>query len=561
MFECIRTRGGGVALTMVALALALAGCSTSSLRLYSPSLDEQGKKAQKAYADADVLGFIPAERERSSALLKAEMAYIADQPLFSRDVKLYRLLTGPGSGGKHPDLGPVVSAGYAGLVGDGTFYANLTAARTKATNAKNQYDTAATEFRRSGLELPSCTEVLSPEFGKDYSKELQERLLDEISNAKAACTKTPTSDMNAVQALTKCAGKTGKALTDCTAGLPRLQAELETLYALEAAQDTQRTAHATARNELRVASAEYTRLSNSPEGNEHAPETAKAKPLAAAAPAASGASAPAAAASAAEAGPTRTKLTAALERLRTAVDKVKKYDDKLSLKLVSEDRLSAIDEALGALLAPKAAGAEGETDKDRAGRALQRLADTADAWAATKASAGEVLQRPLLAQQQVERLQVQALNRSMAVDATNLELQRTLASLTEQQAIHYKKAVDSLNGLSFSDKGLQALIYETGTGAADQDKRAKAMEGVAHYGYAVGYLQGQYQSTKLQQQALVTTRQLDLAENSLRQWDTLIHTNVDLLAAWAATGVKEETISRGINALLLLWIGYGTNHP
>jgi hypothetical protein len=65
----------------------------------------------------------------------------------------------------------------------------------------------------------------------------------------------------------------------------------------------------------------------------------------------------------------------------------------------------------------------------------------------------------------------------------------------------------------------------------------------------------------LQQQALVSARQMDLAENPLSQWDTLIRANVDMLAEWAAVGVKEDTISRGINALLLLWIGYGTNHP
>ena len=86
------------------------------------------------------------------------------------------------------------------------------------------------------------------------------------------------------------------------------------------------------------------------------------------------------------------------------------------------------------------------------------------------------------------------------------------------------------------------------------------MEGVAHYGYAIGHLQGQYQGVLLQQQALVTTRQLDLAENSLSQWDILIRTHVVLLAEWAALGVKEDTISRGVNALLLFWIGYGTNH-
>ena len=75
------------------------------------------------------------------------------------------------------------------------------------------------------------------------------------------------------------------------------------------------------------------------------------------------------------------------------------------------------------------------------------------------------------------------------------------------------------------------------SGPAPANTKSRVMEGVAHYGYAIGHLQGQYQGVKLRQQALVTTRQLDVAENSLSQWDTLIRTHVGLLAEWAALGV------------------------
>ena len=553
----------------------LAGCA--DLRLYSPPLDEQGKKAQKAWTDVDLAGLVQAERERSASLLKAEVAYLESQPLLSRDAKLYGLVVGeteaPKDGKLPPGLKTRVASGFQETVGDGKFYDALKLTRAREMRAQRQYDTAATEFKRMGLEAPSCKAALSgksDEMGKDLQAPFGSIVKGALVLLKEACQPSADSvpeekksDPDAVRKLLKCTDTTGDARMNCMAAMPRLQAELETLYALEAAREAERSAKLNERNEVRVASANYKRLANSAEGNDaepaDSPTGCDAKKSVPPAGAASGTDATAAAAPATEAGPKRTKLAASQERLKCAVDKLKVVDDKFSLKLLSEERQTAIDETLNALLSPKAAGAAGETDKDRAGRALQRLADTADAWDKAKASAEDVLQRPLLAQREIEQLQQQALNRAIAMDASEIDLQRLRAQLTERQADHYKAAGAALSNVALGDGGIEAVFI--GSAPAPANTRARVMEGVAHYGYAIGHLQGQYQGVKVQQLALETTRQLDLAENSLNQWDILIRTHVGLLAEWAALGVKEDTISRGVNALLLLWIGYGTNHP
>jgi hypothetical protein len=566
---------------LVALGtLVLAGCA--ELRLYSPSLDEQGKKAQKAWTEVDLAGIIQAERERSAALLKAEVAYLESQPLLSRDAELYGLVVGeteaPKDGNLPPGLKSRVASGFQKTVGDGKFYDALKLARAREERARRQYDTAATEFKRVGLEAPSCKAALSgksDEMGKDLQAPIDSMVKGALVLLKEACRPSADSvpeerktDPEAVRKLLKCTDTTGDARTSCMAAMPKLQAELETLYALEAAREAERSATLHERNEVRAASANYKKLLNSAEGKDaeppDSPTGCDAKKPAAPADAALGAAAtaaevPASAASATADGPKRTRLAASLERLKCAIAKLKDADDKFSLKLLSEERQTAIDETLDALLSPKAAGAAGETDKDRAGRALQRLADTADAWDKAKSRAEDVLQRPLVAQREIEQLQQQALNRAIAMDASEIDLQRLRAQLTERQADHYKAAAAALSNVTLGDGGIEALFI--GSAPAPANTRARVMEGIAHYGYAIGHLQGQYQGVKLQQQALVTTRQLDLAENGLSQWDILIRTHVGLLAEWAALGVKEDTISRGINALLLLWIGYGTNHP
>lgn len=536
--------------------LVLTGCG--HLRLYSPGLDEQGQKAQKAWKDVDLSGVVQAERERSAALLKAEASYRETSTLASRDLRLLGIATSPSL---EKSLKVPVNKALQTLVGDGTFYTALAEAREKEASSASQYENGSQEFRVRGLEMPPCAEILSGAAAKSVKDLPNPGSLQGALNAGAiACTPSATTDPDAVRKLLTCTKLSGSALGTCIASMPRLRAEIETLYALEAAKDSK--PNAGGRNDYRIAAANYKALSDPP-------KSGKSEAAPGAAAAAASASAAEGAASAPK-GPTQTALADAFTKLKNAVTKLKGFDDKLSLKLISEERLSAIDEALGSLLSPKAAGSEGETDKDRAGRALQRLAETADGWNAAKASAAEVLGRPLLVQQEVERLQVQALNRAIGVDAVEIDWRRRLAALTQEQADRYLTASNALKNISEADGGLATVIHGSdgdkaakppvaGKAPAPLDVRTRVMGAVADYGYAIGHLQGQYEAAALQLQAVEGMRNLDVAESNLRQWEVLIGTNVDLLASWAAAGIKAETISRGINALLLLWIGYGVN--
>jgi len=557
--------------------VVLVGCA--DLRLYSPSLDEQGKKAQKAWTDVDLPGLVKAERERSAALLKAEVAYLESQSLLSRDVKLYGLIVGETEapkGGERPlGIKERVARGFQEIVGDGKLYDALKDARAREERAKRQYDTGVVELKRIGLEAPSCKAVLngkSDELGKGMQAPYSNIAKGALVLLKDACQPSADnvpedrkSDPDAVRKLLKCTDMTGDALASCVKSMPKLQVELETLYALETARESERSATLNERNDVRVASDNYVKLANSVEGqdaepsdsptgcNDNEPAVAGASSVVTTA-----AIMPASPTPAAAVGPKRTKLDASLERLKCTIAKLRDADDKFSLKLLSDERQKAIDDILNALLSPEAAGATDEASKDRAGRALRRLADTADAWDKTKASATDVLQRPLMAQHEIDRLQQQALDRAIEIDDTEINLQRLRAQLTERQADHYKAATKALSKVPLGDGGIEALFI--GSSPAPANTKARVMEGIAHYGYAIGNLQGQYQGVTLQQHAFVTTRQLYLAENNLNQWDLLIRANVDLLAEWAAHGVNEDTVSRGVNALLLLFIGYGTNH-
>lgn len=545
MDESFQTRWPTLAVVLGALVLT--GCS--HLRLHSPALDADGQKALKAWNDVDLRGIVQAERDRTNIVLAQEVAYYESANLLARDMKLLQVATGS----IDKRLKEPVDAGYKEYAGDATFYLELQAAKNAESEFRTKYEVAAQALALRGLEMPGCADLLNgkaAEAAKDWPD--PKGTTEALDAGKAACTPAPDgkSDPNAVRKLLKCSKATGAAFEQCTAGMPLVQKDFETYYSLQATRATQKSAHVTDRNEYLVAASEYKRLKASPEGKEPAPP-AKA------------ASAPDSSASAAK-GLTRTKLDAAFERLKTAVTKLKGLEDKFSLKLATEERLSAIEEALGSLLSPKAAGAEGETDKDRAGRALQRLADTADGWQTAKDSAAEVLRQPLLAQQEVERLQAEALRRSIEVDDAALSLQRYRADIAEKLARHYKAAKDSLTTMGTVSVPPDELMTIDRQGAPPSAelrvKRMAFMRAASNYGYAVGYLQGQYEAVDVRQQYLRTAmRDLDVAEYNLRQWDPLISANVDLLAKWASGGVREETISRGINSLLLLWIGLGVH--
>ncbi len=476
----------------------------------------------------------------------------------SRDLSLYGLTVGSVADNL---VKPVRTGGEAlqGPMGPADFLTRLGAAKDREISFKDQMKQAQVELRRVGLETFSCADMTSGKAGQVLAELVNSGGLNPnlaitakggLSAAKSLC-ENNLSDSAAVRDLVK------QENAAWAVKVPRLIGEMQALYVAE---DTFAEKNGTARggdrNAYRVALLEYQRVLDAPDRN----EPTAAAPAAAASAAASAASAALGTASTPAsdtAAKPKTKLDAAFENLRASIAKLKSFDDKVSLKLLSEERYDAIGETLTALTNPKAADDATATDKDRAGRALRRLAETYENWKAVEASAQEVRMRPLLMQQSLDKLQGEALGRAIALDEVKLQLQHDRVSLLERQATHFRNAHLLLGqGVSLPEASLAETLKPSKVSAAE---RTRIVQAAGHYGYAIGDLESQIQVKRLQASALQQEHSLALSENSIRQWNILIGGNVDLLTAWTETGVKEETISRYVNTLLLfalLWKAY-----
>lgn len=547
------------ALLLISALFALSGCA--DLHLYSPTQDTLGKTALKAWADADALNLIRTQRDNSAALLANELAYMETASLIKRDRQFQALVN---ASTMQVDLVSKVDAGLLALAGDPALQQRLAFAKQRQASFASQYEQAMVEVRRHGFESFSCIDLTSGNAEQSIADWLATYKATQafpaqvfetaLASAKQLCANklapvrppdpllpsdTAVRDLITAEAASAQANK---------AQLPTVLRETAELYAAEQALKTRETDKASDRNAYRAALKNYREVLQG---------SLPALPRATAAVA----SAPASGASAPQASDKQGQTAHALDKLKTAIGKVKGLSDKYSLKFISEERIVAIDEFLGTVLDPKPAGDPAETDKDRVARALRLLDETAEDWKATQANAKEVLTRPLLLQQAIDALQAETLARSIAADEADVELRRQRVQLLEQQAHHYRQAQGFLKGTETHHGGsLQTVMFKEKDPSQDlRNARARIMQASAHYGYATGYLAGQLDGTALKRQALLNARNLDAAEINVRQWMTLIGSNVDMLGAWAATGVKEENITRGINALLLLWIGIGVN--
>lgn len=578
----VHARMSKVVLCMVAL-FWLAGCG--SLHLHSAAREERGKTAQKDWAEASAsaLDLIKVERENSAAMLVRETTLVQNALVVSRDMRLYALTTGPLATNL---VGPVDSRGKAllGPWGPNDLWSRINAAKETEASFWSQLQEAQVEVRRAGFEAFSCADLVSGQAEQttaDWVKAEQSRVVNfagafksGLRAAKTLCTDN-ISDSTALRDLVTrelAAFQASEKAKNPAPLVPQKPPQLlDAMGSLHEAEEAfaKKTGMLRAgdRNAYRAALLEYQRVLAAPDRDAPVPPPPPAPKAAAsaAAPPASGASSaaaaasPASAASDAAAAPpkTKTKADVALEKLQASIEKLKTFDDKFSLKLLAEERYDAITETLTALTAPKAATDASATDKDRAGRAFQRLSQTLTNWKDVQKSAQEVRMRPLLMQQALDGLQAEALGRAIALDAAKLQLQRDKVALKTRQALHYHTAHASLSqGLTAPNTSLTATLKDK---LVPENERTRIVSAVAHYGYAVGDLESQIQVKDLQAHALAHEHSLASSENAIRQWNTLIGGNVELLTAWTQTGVKEEALARYLNTFLLfalLWKAY-----
>jgi len=551
--------------SIIGVLLCAAGCA--DLRFHSATREAQAKALQKAHQDANPAAILEAERARSAAILSRELGQTENSLLVGRDAKLLALVVGGGSVNAY--LVEPVNKGVNAL-GSRQFLADLKAAQTKERLFARSWYLVQNNMKGFGFENFTCEDYAQDKVlgtVKDWLASLKkshpQNAMDfegTVQEGKDICTPRGTSKKAVALEDATAVRDFVKASSNPASGSSLLVA-LKDLQAAEEAAAKGDAKQARVRNGYRAALLEYQRVLDSPDRNDPAPVPPAAAP--AAAPA-SAASAPGPAASALAAQP-KTKLDVALGKLKTSIGELRKLDDKLSVQLVSDERIKAIDDLLATLQNPKAPDDPKATDKDRAAVALRRLYATFEKLEEAKAEAKTTLESPLATQKALDELQKETINRALALDEAKLVLKRQKVVVLQEQAKAYGIAQALLNvGVTYADLplGQDAPVPVAGERqkpAISADEKARLARAAAHYGYAIGHLEALLSRLRLKETALQKQNTLLLSENSVKQWELLIGANVDLLVDWGNGGLTQQDVSSLINAVLLLWIGLGVH--
>jgi len=525
-------------------AIVLTGCADlRSLHFHSETREAQGVAAQEKYDQADATVVLKAERERIDAILAQQLAQAPALSSVQRDWALLGVAFG---GSLQSSLVGPVNTKLDRLVGtDATFYPQLMAIRSSQVPLKASLASATLVIDALGGEL-SCEAAAA-----GANKGLAEWVDALERRNPAQGTKARQAVLSAQSTCARLKQTEAQLTAHLNSGSPTadLVIDIRAVRDAEANLKAEKGKGESSRNQYRVGWLDFQSIVK--------PLPPAPAPAASAPTEAAAAAAPASAASAPTAETTQTKLTEALDRLKAAVKKLADAGDKYSLKFLSEARIETINELITALASPKEFSDPTATDKDRAARFLNDLFIIEANWEASNAEALEVLKRPALAQQELDALQAETLGRSIAADETRLVLLKRRVEIRDEQADALTEARDGL-GKALPSKDKQRLKPVVALALSkphlDGEAGSDVMGAVARYAYAMGPLDQGLVEVQRKLETIDRVQSLATSENHVRQWDTLIRSNLDLLSKWSATGVKEDTISKAVNALLLLWI-------
>lgn len=553
------------AIALVFLA-ALTGCA--DMRLHSPTRDKQGDVAKDAWGKVDVKGQLAGARELQANILAREKRVLETTAANYREALIVQISHGASLDSsaisalkdamqrlagtntycaKADDKPPCQSPAIQNL---GAWLAGLEKEKVWA----DRYAQLAFNLSRVGLELPSCTSwekdktaALAP-----FNKWLQSRpagdmssslVADVLRDAEMAC----ASPNRKASALAR--GQLGGQLQTLAVDAEKAVVDLAAME--EAGKKT--------RNDYAAAKSAY-------EGAE-----AKLKVDSTAAADAKDAAA----------------------KLEKAAKAVMGLNGLFNEKFLSEMRRDSLERFLGGLAA---LGEDKELPAD-SGRflvALDVLPKLLDKTDQSLLDARKPLLVPLVMRRDQERIKVETLARDIA----SLKLHEQL--LRQQLVVAAKRVGLLLPGLEYFDTMLpptqramsldRAVEDMTARAQAEVDKKVEALQksklpekaeaielakdagkakaaldrlimyrALSALLYAEGTLEGQQRQLRFQDEAIEYERSVSYAEGAVLQWHALIDTSVAQLDAYAKSGIKPETLTGLVNALGVLWIGYGVN--
>jgi uncharacterized protein YceK len=514
----MRAAPGFVLSLLVCMLMGTAGCGT----LYSETRDKQGQAAREAWQKVDLASQIAAPRKNHAALLDKQLQVEESLALARREQLARRIATG---GTVEETLASPVREDLQRLAGGRDQAKQWLDALDDEAFARQALLKFDTEFQRFGLEMPPCDR---------FSKAETRAALD------AWVAKQPAPRAQAVTAAirgasTACDDKRLRATQSLSLGSSELQQTRDATKRATEALAAKRAASLDQRNLFRAAKAEYDA---------------------------------AAAALATEPTAARDRVQAAARKLQELAAQLSGLQDAFSVRFISQEQQKSLDELLSTIL-DTPAGTAPAADSSQAAVALVLLPDLIDSARTSLADARKPHLVPFVLAKDLARIRADAAARDVAAQETAVDLQRQKLSRQTERARTLRDADVNLglvDAARLNDSAAHALSpVQQVPGARDKaaskvlDDKIRLWKAAAFYLHARGQLEADVGKVDYQVNALEYERALAYAESNVAQWNALISTSVDQMAAFGAAGIRSEDVVALLNSLTLLWIGKGVN--
>lgn len=493
-------------LVLLAFALGLGGCA--GLRVYDSARDQKGQAASKAWSEVKLNTVIAAERANLDKIL-AEESETQDKLAFAlREYELKGLFASPSI---RDGLGAAITVRLEKLLGNATMMKKFQDARLEQRKAAKQLVEQSSPLRLVGLPVPSCDELASDDLPK-----IRQWQSENPSGLQSVAVRSTLETLR--QICSASAGGSEQLLLKDFGG--------ELGFARDEKQAADR--HLATRKAASKAAQEAFNKAN--KEHSEAVALATAEPERAA------------------------KVKAASEKLATAAKALGELGDAFSIRLISEERLKAIDEFANVIV-QTAPGKDPPATAGRAAKAAALFPALFDDAEKSLAEARKPLVLPWTLQRDHQQLNLEAARRDIAASEAIVRLSGELVDVLLMQAESLTLALDELKAASARMGEPLLAALRSGTIAEKQAIYFAA----TRYLDVVGRLESKRYRTEYARLGAYHERTLSLSEVSVKQWESLIAIAVAQLAEDSASGFKPEDFGSLLNTLGIFYIGRGVN--
>jgi len=506
---------------------------SACVTLYSETRDNQGKASKEAWQKVDLAAQIATPRKNHAALLAKQLELEESLAKARRD-QLARAIA---TGGTVEDQ--IANPIRADLKRVAESRANASAwldALDAEIAARKSLQKFETEFTRFGVEMPPCAKLPLPD--------TQSALATWLA---AHPTARPVMEPTVIQATIACGNKNLTATQSLSLGTSDLQRIRDEVAKATADLAALRARGLNERNLFRAAKAEYD-----------------------------------AAAAALEVDPSasRDKVQAAAKKLQGLASTLSTFQDAFSVKFISEEQQKSLNQLLTTIL-DTPSGQAPPADSSKAAVALVLLPALLDSSRTALADAKKPSLVPFVLAKDLAQIHFEAASRDIDAQQALIELLQQKLYWQTERARALRDASINVDGAVGADGRIRLapldkrILSSTAFDALspiserpkpddtsakkELDDKIRLWKATAFYLDAQGRLKAEVGKIDYQVNALQYEGALAYAESNIRQWNVLITTSVDQMAAFGASGIKKEDIIALLNSLTLLWIGKGVN--